>query len=180
MSRLSNLIRSQKACRIIHEIVVHSKTIRQNTETRKEKGPSENQFCQNVSPGKVKNQNRSIDMQIKSCETSINHPIVREFPGNTLTCSWFILLLLQNVSHYLFLISTRESEHSGRKNVADDKVFTILRKHFWSPSRKLFGGTGGGRGEWKIERNEMRWKFNVRVKNLFIENHLAVKIINFE
>lgn len=107
--------------------------------------------------GKVKNQNRSIDMQIKSCETSINHPIVREFPGNTLTCSWFILLLLQNVSHYLFLISTRASEHSGLKNVADDKVFTILRKHFWSPSRKLFGGTGGaGWVEDREKRDEMK------------------------
>lgn len=49
----------------------------------------------------------------------------------------------------------RESEHSGRKNVADDKVFTILRKHFWSPSRKLFGGTGGG-GEDREKWDEMK------------------------
>lgn len=139
MSRHSKLIRSQKACRIIHEIVVHWKTIRQN-EKKKGKRFLRKSILSKCFVGKVKNQSRSNDMQIKSCETSINHSIVREFPGNTLTCSWFILLLLQNVSHYLFLISTRTFR---TKNVADDKVFTILRKHFWSPSRKLFRAKEG-------------------------------------
>lgn len=180
MSRNSTLIRSQKAWRIIHEIVVYSKTIRQNTRTRKEKGPSENQFCQNVSPGKSR---ISIEKHWYANKIMWN---INQSP-DCARISWeyidVFLIYFVAASKCVALpfldFDDDERTFRGWRMSPTTKFLRSLGNIFEAPVVK-FSGDKRGRGEWKIERNEMRWKFNVRVKNLFIENHLAVKIINFE